>query len=128
MLPLLLLIAYFAPIGFRHGGRLPIFGRGLVGVRPPTLSTTLLLALAALAVVDTMRQPMGRLWTMEIVQIPQVDVQSRGIRAGIPIFVPAQGDQCWDAPRICTPDLRDGVTFSPFLWTWMVTFPRDEAK
>ena len=128
VLPLLLLITYFVPIGFRHGGRLPMLEQGLLVVRGPAFNITLVLVLATLAVDEAVRQPPDRLSTIEFFQIPQVEVQSLGIHAGIPIFVPARGDQCWDAPRICTPHLRDGVSFSPFLWTWVVAHPRDEAK
>lgn len=114
VLPLALLIAFFFPLSVRYDGKLH-------HLTPPVLCASLLVALSLLAVGDVTRRAINRPATGDPFEIPQAEVQSRGVHAGIPVFVPAAGYQCWDAPRICTPHLRDGVRFSPFLWTWVIS-------
>jgi hypothetical protein len=36
---------------------------------------------------------------------PPSAVETRSVRAGAPIHVPVQGEQCWDAPLPCAPEL-----------------------
>jgi hypothetical protein len=50
---------------------------------------------------------------------PVVPVELRSIAGGVTVGVPARGDQCWDAPRPCTPEVapslraRDTVFVAP---------------
>jgi hypothetical protein len=66
---------------------------------------------------------MHRLLDTSPARLPTVAAEPRDSLAGIPIHVLPQGDQCWDAPRLCTPYLRDGLVATPFLWTWIVRDP-----
>ncbi len=123
VLPLLLLIAHFAPIGIRLRGGLLSASRALAALEGPR-SNMAIASLLALAVVAGMaRRPVDQLLAATDLRLHEVEVESRGVHAGIPIYVPAQGNQCWDAPRICTPHLRGGLVFEPLLWSWIVRDP-----
>ncbi|WP_137127086.1 LIC_10190 family membrane protein [Roseomonas sp. HF4] len=123
VLPLLLLIAHFAPIGIRHAGNQITEWRALEMLQGRSFSRAVALGLALLVFASLVRKPANLLVATDIVQHQQVEVRSQGVHAGIPILVPARGNQCWDAPRICTPHLKEGLIFTPFLWTWMIRDP-----
>ncbi|MEO3473525.1 hypothetical protein AAFN86_16785 [Roseomonas sp. CAU 1739] len=120
VLPLLLAIAQAAPVGW--GGSSPAAGVCAILARP-RWRTGAALALAAATVVSLAGQPLRRLLDTRPVTVPEVAVARHGDLAGIPIHVPRDGGQCWDAPRLCTPNLRDGLVATPFLWSWMVRDP-----
>lgn len=114
VLPLMLAIAQRFPAGWR--GRVPALPRG----------RWLGAGLAGLLVIATgaaLRQPWDRLADTAVPRYPEVPTQPRSVHAGIHITVPVEGNQCWDAPRLCTPYRRDGLAVTPFLWTWMVRDP-----
>ncbi len=115
VLPLILAIAHCFPAGWR--GRVLALPEG----RWAGVCLAALLVLAAVGSV--VREPWNRLADTTVPRYPVVPVQSRGVHAGIPITVPVQGNQCWDAPRLCTPGLKDGLVFAPFLWSWWVLDP-----
>lgn len=54
----------------------------------------------------TLRAAVGPAGIARLIEWPgpqRVDVQPRTTRDGATVFVPATGDQCWDAPLPCTP-------------------------
>ena len=124
VLPLLLVIAQFFPVGFRPAARdLTEPGAGLSAAAQRWASAGLAAVVVVAAMGHAVRQPWDRLVDIDFPRYPDVAVQSRGVHAGMPINVPVQGNQCWDAPRICTPSLKGGLIFTPFLWTWLVRDP-----
>ena len=123
IMPILLLIAHFAPIGWRWNGTERTIWQSVERIDGRRFATATALGIAVLTTVSLARRPPRQLLATQIVQPTPVEVRARGIHAGLPIFVPAQGNQCWDAPRICTPSLKDGLVFRPFLRSWMVRDP-----
>lgn len=124
VLPLLLAIAHCWPTGLRWGERSLVVPDDRLA--PPARRRAGLAAASVLAAADiayAVQQPRRVLLATDVPRHPQVAVQERGVHAGIPVVVPVQGNQCWDAPRICTPQLRDGLIFAPLLWTWWVRDP-----
>lgn len=115
VLPLMLAIAQCFPAGWR--GRVPALPEG--GRMGAWMAALLVIA----AIGGAARQPWHRLADTAFPRYPEVPVRSRGVHAGIPITEPMQGNQCWNAPRLCTPGLKDGLVFAPFLWSWWVLDP-----
>lgn len=120
VLPLLLAIAQATPVGWGGGGRT---AGALAAMARPRWRSGAAFALAAATVVSLAGHPLRRLFDVGPVLLPEVAVDRRDDLAGIPIHVPRDGNQCWDAPRLCTPHLRDGLVATPFLWSWMVRDP-----
>lgn len=119
VLPLPLLIAQVAPVGWRSSRAAGAFA----AMARPRFRTGVALALGVATLASLAGNPPRRLFDPVPVTLPEVTVEPRGELAGIPIHVPRHGNQCWDAPRLCTPDRRDGLVATPFLWTWMVRDP-----
>ncbi len=119
VLPLLLVIAQAAPVGWRRSRAADVFA---VMARP-RFRTGAALALGFATLLSLAGNAPRRLFDTRGVTLPEVAVEPRGDLAGIPIHVPRQGIQCWDAPRLCTPHWRDGLVATPFLWGWMVRDP-----
>jgi hypothetical protein len=119
VLPLLLLIAQRAPVGWRTSRA----AEAIAVMARPRFRTGVALALGLATLASLAGNAPRRLFDITPVQLPEVAVESRGDVAGIPIYVPRQGNQCWDAPRLCTPGRRDGLVATPFLWIWMVRDP-----
>jgi len=88
-----------------------------------SVRTVAVLVLTALIVLNTARRPGMLLLRADYARLPNVAVQSRGVHAGVPVYTPEQGNQCWDAPRVCTPYLRGGLVFQRLLWSWIVRDP-----
>ncbi|MBR0652631.1 hypothetical protein GXW78_23440 [Roseomonas terrae] len=114
LLPMLA-IAQCWPVSFR--------GRALPWPDGRRAAAALAAVLALVAIVQTARQPRARLADTALPHYPATAVALRGEHAGIPITIPVQGNQCWDAPRLCTPHLKAGLVHEPFLWTWWVRDP-----
>jgi hypothetical protein len=116
VLPLLLAIAQAAPVGWGGASAL----RFAAGVASPRGRTGLAVG-ASLAVLASLAgRPFSRLLDANPVRFPEIAVEARGNLSGIPVHVPRVGAQCWDAPRLCTPHLREGLVATRFLRGWMV--------
>lgn len=116
VLPLLLLIAQFTPVGWRTSRA----ADACAVMARPRFRTGVALALGVATLASLAGHPPRRLFDTTPVRLPEVAVEPRGTLAGMPINVPRQGNQCWDAPRLCTPGWQDGPVATPFLWSWMV--------
>lgn len=124
-LPLLLVIAQCAPAGWaRDGGAAAVPAAALAMLARPRLrgGIILLLTVGALYSLATER-PRSRLLDTGYARMPEVAVVQRAVLAGIPVHMPQQGNQCWDAPRLCTPHFQDRLAAARFLWTWIVRDP-----
>lgn len=119
VLPLLLVIAQAAPVGWRRSRAAEVF----TAVARPRFRTGVALALGVATLASLAGNPLHRLLDTAPIRLSDVAVESRGTLAGLPIHVPSHGNQCWDAPRLCTPERRDGLVATPFLWSWMVRDP-----
>jgi hypothetical protein len=120
VVPLLLLIAHVAPIGIR---RVVLYANVVRMLSRRGTKTAAAVLLAALVVLGPLRRPAAVLGQRDYARLPDVPVRPQGIHAGIPVYTPVQGNQCWDAPRFCTPHLKEGLVFQPLRWTWMVSDP-----
>lgn len=119
VLPLLLAIAHCAPVGWRHSraaGFAAVIARRKV-------RAGVALALGAATIASLAGHAPRRLFDAGPPNLPVVATEQRGDLAGLPIHVPVQGSQCWDAPRLCTPQLGEGVVARRLFWTWMVLDP-----
>ncbi len=119
VLPLLLVIAQWAPFGWRSVSG----GAAIAGMANPRARTGVALGIGLAVVLSLAGKPLRRLLDTAPIRLPDVAVESRGEIAGIPLYVPLQGNQCWDAPRLCTPHVRPGLVAAPLLWRWMVLDP-----
>ncbi|BDG75147.1 LIC_10190 family membrane protein [Roseomonas fluvialis] len=104
LLPLLLAVAMLAPpaaIAWVNA-RLPARGLG-----PGILA----IGVVALAVHAGMQRPRGMpLGLGGYPVLPQVAVRPLPVPGMLPVTQPIEGQQCWDAPRLCTPALHRPVT------------------
>jgi hypothetical protein len=116
VLPLLLAIAQAAPVGW--GGVSAL--RLAAWMASPRGRAGLALGVGLAVLASLAGKPLSRLLNTAPVRFPEIAVEARGDLAGIPVHVPLVGAQCWDAPRLCTPHLRDGLVATRFLRGWMV--------
>lgn len=122
-LPPLLAIAHCMPVGWRQVGTTPARQTAWALTMRPRLRDGLVVVLALAACLSLATSPQRRLFDTGYASMPAVAVQQRMDLDGLSVRMPMQGNQCWDAPRLCTPQIRDGVVARRFFWTWIVLDP-----
>ena len=74
-----------------------------------------------LAVVALSQQTTATLLATDLPAIPQAALDERHTAAGDSYFLPRTGDQCWAAPRFCTPRASPGLAFEQLgMWRMAV--------
>jgi hypothetical protein len=91
-----------------------------VGLRAPLATVAALVLLAQVVVWPPRGEPFG---LGGFPRLPEVKVRPIGTFALLPILQPTDGQQCWDAPRLCTPALHRDIAVSR-LGPWLVVRSR----
>jgi hypothetical protein len=106
ILPLLLGICLLAPVALLGWMRACTPRAGLRG---PLAGLAALVLLVQVAVWPPRGAPLG---LEGFPRLPEAAVRPLGIAGPLPIVQPVDGQQCWDAPRLCTPLLHRDVAVS----------------
>ena len=120
VLPLLLGIAHLAPAGW---GEATGAARRLDAM-PGHWQRRLCAGLVTVVVLISLGgHSWRRLLATGFPHYPEVAVEQRGTIGDLPLNVPREGGQCWDAPILCTPMPRDGLSMQPFGPSRMIRNP-----
>ncbi len=120
VLPLLLGIAHLTPVG---RGEAADAARRLAAAPAPWQRTVCAGLVTVAVLVSLGGHSWRRLRSSDFPRYPEVAVEQRGTVGDLALNVPREGGQCWDAPILCTPMPRDGLTMSRFGPSRMIRSP-----